>query len=217
MHIPQCIHTTLHSEESPEASKSLCSHAGTVSLKEVSPASSEEMGREKRRKLHGTLESWAEEAEKEPQCKWGVGVGVGKPHKTMRLALVAAVCRAQGEDRVCSGEQCCSVCVVQQLWNSGRWEGRRCSQSMTPLGKGMVVPFLFCFVSLFFLKGRELLYRRCFYCGAKVAVVQAGWNHSLEKVAICAIPLVQPYKIRPSNSSQSEDRKRETKLKYVLL
>lgn len=88
---------------------------------------------------------------------------------------------------------------------------------MTPPGKGMVVAFYFAFVSLFLLKGRELLMKGIFYCGAKVAVVQAGSNHSPQKVAICAIALVQPYKIRLSNSSQSEDRKRETKLKYILL
>ena len=53
-----------------------------------------------------------------------------------------------------------------------------------------------------------------FYCGAKVAVVQAGSHHSLRKVAICAIVLVQPYKIRPSNSSQSEDRERQSQGTY---
>lgn len=56
-----------------------------------------------------------------------------------------------------------------------------------------------------------------FYCGAKVAIVQAGSHHSLRKVAICAIVLVQPYKIRPSNSSRCEDRRRETKPRYILL
>lgn len=56
-----------------------------------------------------------------------------------------------------------------------------------------------------------------FYCGAKVAVVQAGSHHSRRKVAICAIVLVQPYKIRPSNSSQSEERKRQTKPRCILL
>jgi len=56
-----------------------------------------------------------------------------------------------------------------------------------------------------------------FYGGAKVAVVQAGSHHSLRKVAICAIVLVQLHEIRPANSSQSEDGKRETKPGYILL
>lgn len=36
-------------------------------------------------------------------------------------------------------------------------------------------------------------------------------------MAICAIALVQPYKIRPSNSSQSEDRKRDKAEVHITL
>jgi len=42
-----------------------------------------------------------------------------------------------------------------------------------------------------------------FYCGAKVAVVQAGSHHSFRKVAIYGIALVQSFETRPPNSSQS--------------
>lgn len=50
-----------------------------------------------------------------------------------------------------------------------------------------------------------------------MAVVQAGSHHNLRKVAICAIVLVQPYKIRPSNSSQSEDKERDKTKVHITL
>lgn len=121
------------------------------------------------------------------------------------------------------GEKCHSSCVLQCPC--------RCSSSETLKGeregdvpkawllweKGWLCLFiLLCFIIPSERKG-VVTWKVFFCCGAKVAVVQAGWNHSLRKVAICAIALVQPYKIRPSNSSQSEDRKRETKPKYILL
>lgn len=220
MHISQCRYETLHSRESPETSNLfMCSHAGTILLKEVSPASSEQTGREKRRKLHGTLEIWAGQGEqKSSPSASGERVWVlESPTQQWVWPWFWIICRAQGKDRACLGAavQCPCWCSSSETLEGERGGG--VPKAWLLWEKGCLCLFiLLCFIIPSERKS-VVIWKAFFYCGAKVAVVQAGWNHSLQKVAICTIALVQPYKIRPSNSSQSEDRKRETKLKYILL
>lgn len=71
------------------------------------------------------------------------------------------------------GEQCSAHvgAAALKLWKVRREMSPKHDSS----GKRDGCAFLFCFVSLFLLKGRELLHERYFFCcGTKVAVVQAG-------------------------------------------
>lgn len=192
-------------------------------------SSAKKTEREKRREFHEGLWSWAghgSRRETSVQLRGEDEEGkFRKPHTTVRLALVTdcllSPWRWQGvprgksiaEDVVCA----CPSQLRGSETNSGSWEGRRRSQGRTPLGKWIVMSFYFLSFHYFSWKEKSCYKKGIFYCGAKVAVVQAGSHCSLRKVAICATILVQPYKIRPSNSSQSEGRKRETKPRYILL
>lgn len=174
MHIPQCRHATLHARESPETSSPFtCSHAGTVLLKEVSPASSEETGREKRRKLHGTLESWAGQrwGQKRSPSASGEWVWVLEtPTQNSEVGFGDRYLQSPGGGQGMLGGS--SAAAALKLW---KVRGEEISPKHDSSGKRDGCAFLFCFVSLFLLKGRGLLYERYFfYCGAKVAVVQAG-------------------------------------------
>lgn len=148
---------------------------------------------------------------------WGV---FRKPHTTARWALVTRFLLSAWWDWGMLGGNSALGGVnhlcPSQLSSSRTWDRRKHPQSMAPLEKGWPC-FYFAWFHYSFWREESCYMKGIFSCGTKVAVVQGGSHHSFRKVAICAIVLVQPYKIRPSNSSQSEDRKRETKPRYILL
>lgn len=140
-----------------------------------------------------------------------------KSHAIARWALVIW---CHHEYRACSGwivQQ--DVYATEHLWMSRILLGRKYPQSDSSgyvhcqicyLGKRMIIPFYFASFHYSSWKEESCYMKGISYCGAKVAVVQAGSHHSFRKVAICGIVLAQLYKIRPSNSSQSGNRKRQS-------
>lgn len=91
------------------------------------------------------------------------------------------VCWALGEDRVYwGGTRCSRRCAprvpisAQWLWNSRSCGGRKHPQSVMTVGKRRVVPVYFASFHYSSWKEESCYMKGIFYCGAKVAVVQAG-------------------------------------------
>lgn len=138
-------------------------------MKEMSPTSSQETGREKRRKLLGTLGSWAGQGEQK-RSPGAIGEWC-RCWKTPNSSEVGFGDRVSAEPRggqgVLGGSSaaaavCCSARVGAAALKLWKVRGEEMSPKHDSSRKRDGCGFLFCFVSLFLLKGRELLMKGIF-------------------------------------------------------
>lgn len=101
----------------------------------------------------------------------GSRYGCWKPPQNSEVGFGDRYLQSPGGEQGMFGGTSAAAAALK-LW---KVRGEEMSPKHDSTGKRDGCAFVFCFVSLFLLKRKGLLYERYFfYCGAKVAVVQAG-------------------------------------------